>query len=163
MSHRAFEPKTFYDLATYIKDQLLHTIPQELKQAANRTCISRAYYAVFLSFREKILALPMRDAGLRKRIERTNDAHAIVTESVRKIDFDIGDYIVNLRTMRNRADYRIDIEVTPDDVTYAFKITNEIADKSTAIVSRLKESDILSAWNKIQKERDKRRLSFGVV
>jgi len=159
MTYKTFEPKTFYDLAIYIKDQLLHIIPQELTQAACRTCIGRAYYAIFLSFRDKILALSIRDE-LRKRIERTNDAHAIVVESIRRVDFDVGSYIVNLRSMRNRADYRANIAITPSDVTYAFKITNEISNKSATIVSRLKESDIVSAWEKIQKEREK-RLSIG--
>jgi len=163
MSNKAFKPKTFYDLAAYVKDQLLHTIPQELRQAANRTCISRAYYSVFLAFREMILDLPIRDVNLRKRVERATDAHAIVAESVRRVDSDIGDYIVNLRKMRNKADYRTNIAITLDYVNYAFDITNEITDKTTAIVSRLKESDIVSAWNKIQKEREKMRSSFGVV
>lgn len=159
MAHMTFEPKTFYELATYIKDQILHTMPQALEQAAYRTCISRAYYAVFLSLRDKILALSIGDAELRKRIERATDAHAIVAESVRKVDPDVGDYIVNLRSMRNRADYRTNIVVTLDNVTYAFKITNEVANKLTAVVSRLKESDILSAWNKIEKEREKGHFS----
>jgi uncharacterized protein (UPF0332 family) len=158
MSHRTFEPKTFYELATYV-NRLSNIIPQELKQAANRTCISRAYYAVFLSFREKILALPIRNVELRKRIERTNDAHAIVAESIRKIDFNVGDYILNLRAKRNQADYMTNINVTSDDVIYVFKITNEIFHELTAIVTKLKESDILSAWNKIQQERE-RRYSF---
>jgi uncharacterized protein (UPF0332 family) len=158
MTHKAFEPKTFYDLAIYIKDQLLHIIPQELTQAADRTCIGRAYYAIFLSFRDKILALSIRDVDLRRRIERTNDAHAIVAESIRRVDLDVGDYIVNLRSMRNRVDYRTNIAITSDDVTYVFKITNEISNKSTTIVSRLKESDIVSAWEKIQKEREKKSL-----
>jgi uncharacterized protein (UPF0332 family) len=161
MTHRTFEPKTFYDLAVHVQDQLLNTLPAELKQAANRTCISRAYYAVFLLLREKILALSIRDPSLRKRIERSNDAHAIVAESIRRVDFDVGDYLVNLRGMRNRADYRTNIAVLPGDVTYAFKITNEISNKSTAIVNQLTESDVVLAWDKIQKEREKRRAFQG--
>lgn len=156
MSHRAFEPKTFYDLAVYIKEWLLDTIPKELRQAANRTCISRAYYAVFLSLRENILALPIRDEELRRVIERTEDAHAIVAESIKGIDFKIGNYLLNLRSARNRADYRTDIEVMSDDVTYVLRIATEIFNELTAIAGRLKEPDILSAWSRIQKERERR-------
>jgi uncharacterized protein (UPF0332 family) len=155
MSHEVFEPKTFYDLAMYVKDHLLNTIPRELKQATNRTCISRTYYAIFLSLREKILTLPIRDVELRNRIERTNDAHAIVAESIKKVDFHVGNYIINLRTKRNYADYRTDVKITLEDVMYVLKIANEIFDELMTIVSRLKESDILSAWNKIKEGRKK--------
>lgn len=157
MSHRVFEPKTFYDLAIHVKNQLFHIIPQKLKQAADRTCISRTYYAVFLSFRDKILVLPFQNAELRRRIERTNDAHAIVAETIRIIDADIGDFIVNLRKLRNDADYKTDIAPSPDKVAYAFKIANEIFSKSAFIVSKIKESDIISAWSKIQRRRQKER------
>jgi uncharacterized protein (UPF0332 family) len=162
---RAFEPKAFYDLAIYLRKQLMHRIPQELKQALNRTCISRVYYAVFLSFREKMLELPIRDAELRERVERTTDAHAIVAGSVRNIDPGIGDYIVNLRSKRNLADYRTNIEVTLNDVDYAFKIANEVLGKLNVVIDRLKESDILSAWNILQKERGRQRrhLPFSAI
>ena len=163
MSHRAFEPKTFYDLATHLKNQLFHIIPQELKQAADRTCISRAYYAVFLSFRDKILALPFQNAELRRRIERTNDAHAIVSETIRRIDTEIGDFIVNLRTLRNDADYRTDIALSSDKVAYAFKIANEIFSKSALVVSKIKESDIVLAWSGIQRKRQKERFYFKMT
>ncbi|MGB9806642.1 MAG: hypothetical protein ACPLRT_07810 [Thermoproteota archaeon] len=66
MSHENFNPKTFYDLSIYVKDKLLYNIPESLKEATNRTCISRAYYAVFLLLREKILALPLQDKETKK-------------------------------------------------------------------------------------------------
>ena len=163
MSRGAFEPRTFYDLATHLKDRLLHTIPRELKQATDRTCISRAYYAVFLSLRDKILALPFRDAELRRRIKHTNDAHAIVAETIRIIDADVGDLIVNLRTLRNEADYRTDIALPPDKVDQAFKIASEIFSKSALVISKIKESDIISAWNKIQRKRQGRHFYFRVM
>jgi len=152
-----FEPKTFYDLAIYVKNQLFHMIPQDLTQAADRTCISRVYYAVFLSFRDKILALPFRSVELKRRIQRTQDAHAIVAETIRVVDPSLGDYIVNLRILRNRADYRTNIVSSSNDVFYAFKIANEIFSKLTNIVGRIKESDVDLAWSRIQRERQKER------
>jgi hypothetical protein len=47
-----FDPRTFYDFANYIKG-MTNSIPEEIVQAAYRTCISRAYYAAFLSTRIK--------------------------------------------------------------------------------------------------------------
>jgi uncharacterized protein (UPF0332 family) len=137
-------------------------IPQELKQAADRTCISRAYYAVFLSFRDKILAIPIRNVELKRRIERTNDAHAIIAETIRIIDADIGDFIVNLRTLRNFADYRTDIMLSPDKVAYAFRIADEIFSKLAMIVSKINESTIVSAWSKIG-GRQKRHFYLGAT
>jgi uncharacterized protein (UPF0332 family) len=163
LSHRAFEPKNFYDLATHVKTQLFNIIPNELKQAADRTCISRIYYAVFLSFRDKILALPIRNAELKRLIERTNDAHAIIAETIRIIDVDIGDFIVNLRTLRNFADYETGIALSPDKVAYAFKIADEIFSKLDMIVSKIKEPDIVLAWNKMQRKRQKGRFYFGAT
>jgi uncharacterized protein (UPF0332 family) len=133
-------------------------IPYELKEAADRTCISRIYYAVFLSFRDKILALPIRNAKIRRLIERTNEAHAIIAETIRIVDVDIGEYIVNLRKLRNDADYRTNIVFSHDNVAYAFKIADEIFSKLSIIVSKIKESDIVLAWHNIQRKRQKRHI-----
>jgi uncharacterized protein (UPF0332 family) len=133
-------------------------IPHELKEAADRTCISRIYYAVFLSFRDKILALPIRNAEIKRLIEHTNEAHAIIAETIRIVDVDIGEYIVNLRKLRNDADYRTNIVLSHDNVSYAFKIADEIFSKLSIIVSKIKESDIVSAWHNIQRKRQKRRI-----
>jgi len=54
-----------------------------------------------------------------------NNAHAIVAEAIRIIDTNMGDFIVNLRTLRNDADYRADTASSPDKVAYTFK--NEIS------------------------------------
>jgi uncharacterized protein (UPF0332 family) len=156
LTSRIFEPKTFYDLAIYIKDKLFQLFPQELKQATDRTCVSRAYYAIFLLFRDALLALPIRDGELRNRIKYTNDAHAIVAETIKIVDFNIGNYIVNLRRLRNQADYETNITFPPSEVAYAFKIANEIISKMTIIASKIKESDIILAWNEIQRRRLKK-------
>jgi hypothetical protein len=158
LSNKVFKPKNFYDFAFHIKNRLLNIIPYELKEAADRTCISRIYYAVFLSFRDKILALPIRNAEIKRHIERTNQAHAIIAETIRIVDAEIGDFLVNLRKLRNDADYKTDIVLSPDEVDYAFKIADEIFIKLAMMVNKIKEPDIISAWNNIQRKRQKERI-----
>jgi uncharacterized protein (UPF0332 family) len=153
----AFEPTSFYGLAVYIKDELLDKAPQELREAASRTCVSRAYYAAFLLLRDAILMLPIRDAELRRRIERTNVAHAIVAEVVRAVDANVGDYFVNLRRLRNRADYETRTSFSPADVVYALKIAGEIINNSMTIASKVQEPVILSAWGMVQERRKRMR------
>jgi uncharacterized membrane protein YozB (DUF420 family) len=75
---------------------------------------------------------------------------------IRIIDADIGNFIVNLRTLLNYADYRTDIVLSPGDVTNAFKIAYEIFSKLSIIVSKIKESDIVLAWNNIKRKRQKK-------
>lgn len=78
---------------------------------------------------------------------------------IRIIDADIGNFIVNLRTLLNYADYRTDIVLSPGDVTNAFKIAYEIFSKLSIIVSKIKESDIVLAWNNIKRKRQKKGTS----
>ncbi|NHV05719.1 MAG: HEPN domain-containing protein [Thaumarchaeota archaeon] len=151
MSYENFNPKDFYDLALYIKNY--YTVPENLKEATNRTCISRVYYAVFLLLREKILALPLWDSETKKRIENTNDAHAIVADAIKNVDPKIGNFITNLRSLRNKADYKIDIEMNEEKVEYVFRIASEIFTNLDATMSKVKASDIISAWHRIQERR----------
>jgi uncharacterized protein YueI len=65
---------------------------------------------------------------------------------------------VNLRTLRNYADYRTDLELSPDNVVNAFKIADETSSKLSIIVSKIKESDIVLAWHNIQRKRQKRHI-----
>jgi hypothetical protein len=65
---------------------------------------------------------------------------------------------VDLRKLRNDADYRTNIVLSHDNVAYAFKIADEIFSKLSIIVSKIKESDIVSAWHNIQRKRQKRRI-----
>jgi hypothetical protein len=69
---------------------------------------------------------------------------------------------VNLRTLRNFADYRTDIVLSPDKVAYAFKIADEIFSKLAMIVSKINESTIVSAWSKIG-GRQKRHFYLGAT
>jgi len=65
---------------------------------------------------------------------------------------------VNLRKLRNDADYKTDIVLSPDEVDYAFKIADEIFIKLAMMVNKIKEPDIISAWNNIQRKRQKERI-----
>jgi uncharacterized membrane protein YozB (DUF420 family) len=58
----------------------------------------------------------------------------------------------------NYADYRTDIVLSPGDVTNAFKIAYEIFSKLSIIVSKIKESDIVLAWNNIKRKRQKKHI-----
>jgi uncharacterized protein (UPF0332 family) len=153
LSSRAFEPKAFYDLAAYIRDKLTYMLPRGLRQAADRTCISRAYYAAFLSLRDAILALPIRDAKLRERIERTNDAHAIVAGAVKRADLIAGNYLELLRKLRNRADYETDVTLSSREAARALRVAGKVIDGLAAIASRVRESDVYLAWVELRLQR----------
>jgi hypothetical protein len=120
--------------------------------------VSRAYYATFLLLRDAMLALPIRNAELRRRIERTNDAHAIVAEAVRGVSVNIGDYLLNLRWLRNKADYETKVSLYSFDVAYEFEMANEVIGSLTMIVKGIRELDIDLAWRRIQERRARRGL-----
>jgi hypothetical protein len=65
--------------------------------------------------------------------------------------------------LRNVADYRTDIMLSPDKVAYAFRIADEIFSKLAMIVSKINESAIVSAWSKIEGERQKRHFYPGAT
>jgi hypothetical protein len=65
---------------------------------------------------------------------------------------------VNLRKLRNDADYKTYIVLSPDKVDYAFKIADEIFSKLAMMVNKIKEPDIVSAWYNIQRKRQKERI-----
>jgi uncharacterized protein (UPF0332 family) len=119
-------------------------LPRGLRQAADRTCISRAYYAAFLS---------LRDAKLRECIERTNDAHAIVAGAVKRADFIAGNYLELLRKLRNRADYETDVTLSSREAARALRVAGKVIDGLAAIAGRVRESDVSLAWVELQLQR----------
>ncbi|MGC8578406.1 MAG: HEPN domain-containing protein [Thermoproteota archaeon] len=86
---------------------------------------------------------------LKKQIEGTSSAHAIVAEAIKRVDPEIGNFIINLRSLRNDADYKIDKEINEEKVEYALKIANEILDKLDGTFNKVKEADVISAWHRI--------------
>jgi hypothetical protein len=53
--------------------------------------------------------------------------------------------------------------LSPDKVAYAFRIADEIFSKLAMIVSKINESAIVSAWSKIEGERQKRHFYPGAT
>ena len=152
-----FDPRTFYDFANYIKG-MTNSIPEEIVQAAYRTCISRAYYAAFLSTRDKILLLPIRE-DVRRTIERSELTHAVLAEIIKKIDSELGDCFANLRKRRNNADYNTKIEIKPKDVVWALKSADRIIKELPARLEEIGESDIIMAWGKSAEEAEIKRIA----
>jgi len=149
-----FNPETFYELAKLMKMELIKNVPNNLHESTYRTCISRAYYSVFLSLRKDLIKIPISNNKIKNSL-LTGVSHAIIAESIKGVDFKIGNYIINLRKLRNKADYKIDEHIDIKDVDYSFKITNEIF-KSLSIINKLREEDIVNAWNKIIRSKRER-------
>ncbi len=133
----SFNPLDFHHFATFLAKQLSR-IPSDLEQAAIRTSVSRAYYASFLLIRDLILlryekTLP-QDL---KRVIRTNKAHRVVTRILELTDPVHAHYFINLRKLRNRADYETKESLMHKDLDKALKLAEAIVSNANSIVSRI--------------------------
>jgi uncharacterized protein (UPF0332 family) len=133
----SFNPLDFHHFATFLAQQLSR-IPSDLEQAAIRTSVSRAYYASFLLIRDFILlryekTLP-QDL---KRVIRTNKAHRVVARILELTDPVHAQYFINLRKLRNRADYETKESLMHKDLAKALKLAEAIVSNANSIVSRI--------------------------
>jgi uncharacterized protein (UPF0332 family) len=132
-----FSPLDFYRFAALLAQQLSR-IPSDLEQAAIRTSVSRAYYASFLLIQDLILlrygkTLP-QDL---KRAIRTNKAHRVVARVLELADPVQAQYFINLRKLRNRADYETGGSLLRRDLVKALKLAEAIVSNANSIVSRI--------------------------
>jgi uncharacterized protein (UPF0332 family) len=139
----SFSSLDFYRFATFLAQQLSR-IPSDLEQAAIRTSVSRAYYASFLLIRDLVLlryekVLP-QDL---KRVIRTNKAHRVVARVLELINPKHAQYFMNLRKLRNRADYETKESLLHRDLVKALKLAEAIVSSANSIVSKI-DLDILS-------------------
>jgi uncharacterized protein (UPF0332 family) len=139
----SFSPLDFYRFAIFLVQQLSR-IPSDLEQVAIRTSVSRAYYASFLFIRDFILlryekTLP-QDL---KRVIRTNKAHRVVARILELINLMHAQYFINLRKLRNKADYETRGSLSHRDLVKALKLAEVIFSNANNIFSRI-DLDILS-------------------
>jgi hypothetical protein len=99
--------------------------------------------------------LPIRE-DVRRTIERSELAHAVLVEIIKKINSELGDCFANLRKRRNNADYNTKIEIKPKDAVWALKSADKIIKEIQARVGEIGESDIITAWEKVQRSRDQK-------
>lgn len=97
----SFDPRDFLDLAEALVAR------SDATEADLRTAISRAYYALHLRARQRLIE--------RGRMQSTGTGldHQIVIESLRAGGGSQGDQGDAVRTERNIADYDIETEVIP--------------------------------------------------
>ncbi len=140
---KSFSSLDFYRFAIFLAQQLSH-IPSDLEQAAVRTAVSRAYYASFLFIRDFILLNyeKMLPQDL-KRVIRTNKAHRVVARILELISPMHAQYFINLRKLRNKADYETRGSLSHRDLVKALKLAEAIVSNANNIVSRI-NLDILS-------------------
>jgi len=139
----SFTSLDFYRFAKFLAQQLSH-IPSDLEQAAIRTSVSRAYYASFLLIRDIILLRyeKMLPQDL-KRVIRTNKAHRVVARILELANPMHAQYFINLRKLRNKADYETRGSLSHRDLVKALKLAEAIISNANIIVSRI-NLDILS-------------------
>jgi uncharacterized protein (UPF0332 family) len=133
----SFNPLDFHHFATFLAQQLSR-IPSDLEQAAIRTSVSGAYYASFILIRDLILlryekTLP-QDL---KCVIITNKAHRVVVRILELTDPVHAQYFINLRKLRNRADYETKESLMHKDSAKALKLAEAIVSNANSIVSRI--------------------------
>ena len=99
--------KDFFTIANYIKDNS----PENCKEAADRTAVSRIYYAAFLYARE---ALKIWGCC----IDKSSKTHSQVAEGLKYSTLrplvKVGEYLERLHDARKKADYDIHTYFQPD-------------------------------------------------
>ena len=100
MSLSSFDPKGFLDLAKSLADN------PGGGQAEYRSALSRAYYAVFLTARESLVAQKIISPTM------SPSDHPLVISALRAINTTVGNQLDKLRTKRNRADYDLAAQVS---------------------------------------------------
>jgi len=136
-----FESKNFLELSEQLyTDQRYYHI----REAALRTTISRAYYAVFLTMRELVrrklsntqLIRPFED------ISTSGLIHSCIKRIMDKVDRYLGYVYGKLYMMRKRADYEVNIAIVDKDAEEAIGIARKLMDSLTKIYDSMEVSKI---------------------
>jgi uncharacterized protein (UPF0332 family) len=107
-----FQPQNFLTFAI-----CLNTAKEKNSEVYVRTCIGRAYYAAFLVARDK--------ASMRHRDSSTIHSDVIKYYAAKK-KAGIVNRLKDLKQLRQKADYVLDIELTAKDSRKAVGISKEI-------------------------------------
>lgn len=113
----AFDPQRLLDLA----DKLCNDQNYQ-DESKYRTSISRAYYAAFLTARDKL-----ESTGITFSEDRS--VHTEVREQLKIKNKLASDMLYNLRRERNNADYKLGIEIKKGIALYCIKSSRIIIEK----------------------------------
>ena len=120
-----FQPTGFLRVA----ERLYEDGSKDEDQGALRTAVSRAYYAAFLTWREKIRAM---DPGYMTYAEKLggSDVHRAVIEwlKMRGLEGE-SEYLRMLRRERNKADYDLDVHFERGRVYKILGITHMLVER----------------------------------
>lgn len=92
----AFDPFRFFDFASSIA-------ASDHSEVALRTCVGRAYYAIYLFTRERLLA---KGIVTRKDVEKKSP-HGSVIGGLKRLDRTTGQQLGSLFDLRVEADYHL--------------------------------------------------------
>jgi uncharacterized protein (UPF0332 family) len=109
-----FEPAEFLKLARQLVDA------SDATEAQLRTAVSRSYYSAFLLARERLVAR----GDLRPTATGADHRHVIRT--LQRDPSRLGRRLDLLRDQRNRADYDLPLEVTPESAKQAVDLAEWI-------------------------------------
>jgi len=120
-----FQPLDYIELAESMIDSVNRgrDMPISKSSPVLRTAISRLYYAAFLFAREVL-----KDRGV--KIPQDTQVHRFVASKLGEKDKFLADQLIDLRKMRNRADYDLPpkYSVTAKDARRALTIARSIID-----------------------------------
>lgn len=113
----AFNPHLLFDLA----DKLCEDLNYE-DEARYRTSISRAYYAAYLTTRQKL-----ESSGI--IFTKASTVHKEVSDALRDTDRNAFNMLYYLRQKRNNADYDLDMKIQKGLAITCLKRSKIIIDK----------------------------------
>ncbi len=144
-----FDGDEFLNLADEIFQNPPKDWPPFKREVLLRTCISRAYYGVYLQVRAYLLNRQNKVAVTMEALKRGDGEHASVRYFVKLIaqkyyyDSDLGDdlesELYNLRGLRNEADYSestFDLAVLEHNAGLALNLADSILDNLKILESK---------------------------
>ena len=127
-----FDPKNFLELSErlYTDQNYYH-----IREAALRTTISRAYYAIFLTMRELVRKELSNTQliDLFEDVSKSGLIHSCIKKTMDGVDTYLGYVYGRLFMMRKRADYELNITIGDKDAEEAIGIARELMDSLTKI------------------------------
>jgi uncharacterized protein (UPF0332 family) len=103
-----FNPDEYWQLAKALIEQ------DAGAEAHHRTAASRAYYALFLTLRERLSGFEVR--------HNASDHGRVVVELRRRNRGPLADALASLRGLREAADYDLNVTVTMSQVTNVIRL-----------------------------------------
>ena len=156
----AFNPLDFLELARRLHSDVSC---RGVEEAAARTSISRAYYAVFLSLREFIKkriaqVCQVWIVDCYSDVVRTGLAHMCVKDLIGVCDKYLGKLYGKLFLLRKRSDYELEAVLRRKDVEEALAIAGRLAERYVYLGDMLDAekvtSIVLGYYERLKKSRE---------